>query len=112
MKQPHPFPGTKMLELVPEKEGFHLYPFIISAFVPRPIGFISSLSKEVRRAQPGQHDLLVQPQSHSTPALEPTEGLCVFASGRRRALSVTGTSLLLRGRTRAWLAHPLRCPLP
>ena len=57
MKQPHPFPGTKMLELVPEKEGFHLYPFVISAFVPRPIGFISSLSKEVCLAQPGQDEL-------------------------------------------------------
>ena len=57
MKQPHPFPGTAILELSPEKEGFHLYPFVISAFVPRPIAFISSLSKEVRTAQPDQDGL-------------------------------------------------------
>lgn len=57
VKQPHPFPGTKMLELSPEKEGFHLYPFVISAFVPRPIAFISSLSKEVRPAQRKQDEL-------------------------------------------------------
>lgn len=46
-KQLHPFPGSKMLLLVPEEEGVKLYPFVISAIVPRPIAFISSLSKEV-----------------------------------------------------------------
>lgn len=48
-KQPHPYPSSKMLQLVPEEEGVKLYPFVISAIVPRPIAFISSLSKEVRR---------------------------------------------------------------
>ncbi|KAK9833388.1 hypothetical protein WJX81_000759 [Elliptochloris bilobata] len=46
VKQPHPYPGTKMLQLSPEVEGVKMYPFVISAIVPRPIAFISSLSKE------------------------------------------------------------------
>lgn len=46
-KQPHPFPDNEMIELDPAELGKKLYPFIISSIIPRPIAFISSLSKEV-----------------------------------------------------------------
>jgi hypothetical protein len=46
-KQPHPFGDSPRLELDPAELGVALYPFVISAVVPRPIAFISSLSKEV-----------------------------------------------------------------
>lgn len=47
-KLPHPFESNHRLELDPAQEGAGLYPFVISSIVPRPIAFISSLSKEVR----------------------------------------------------------------
>ena len=44
-----------MEQLDPQKLGAGMYPFIISAVVPRPIAFISSLSKEVgSSALPGR----------------------------------------------------------
>ena len=47
-KQPHPFPDNEMIELDPVNyPGSAMYPFIISSVVPRPIGFICSLSKQV-----------------------------------------------------------------
>ncbi len=49
-QEPHPYAGSKRLQLVPAEEGVRLYQFVISAFVPRPIAFISSLSKEVRQS--------------------------------------------------------------
>ena len=45
-KQHLPFEGTDMTQLDPAELGAGMYPFIISAIVPRPIAFISSLSKE------------------------------------------------------------------
>lgn len=47
-KQPHPFDKSQRLVLDPSELGAGLYPFVISSVVPRPIAFISSLSKEVR----------------------------------------------------------------
>ena len=46
-KLPHPFESKERLELDPAQLGAALYPFVISSVVPRPIAFISSLSKEV-----------------------------------------------------------------
>ena len=47
-KQKYPFDSDKRLQLDPAEEGASaMYPFIISSVVPRPIAFISSLSKEV-----------------------------------------------------------------
>lgn len=46
-KQHHPFGACARLQLSPSDLGVGLYPFVISAIVPRPIAFISSLSKEV-----------------------------------------------------------------
>lgn len=46
-KQPHPFDSDNRLQLNPADLGVGLYPFVISSIVPRPIAFISSLSKEV-----------------------------------------------------------------
>ncbi len=46
-KLPHPFENKERIELDPAQLGAGLYPFVISAVVPRPIAFISSLSKEV-----------------------------------------------------------------
>lgn len=45
-KQPAPFKTDKYVTLDPEKLGDDMYPFIISAVVPRPVAFISSLSKD------------------------------------------------------------------
>eukprot|EP00884_Botryococcus_braunii_P015938 jgi/Botrbrau1/3027/Bobra.0070s0023.1 len=45
-KQPHPYGDSQRLLLNPSEMGADLYPFIISCVVPRPIAFISSLSKE------------------------------------------------------------------
>ncbi|EIE20364.1 hypothetical protein COCSUDRAFT_54305 [Coccomyxa subellipsoidea C-169] len=45
-KLPHPFENRERIELDPAQLGAGLYPFVISAVVPRPIAFISSLSKE------------------------------------------------------------------
>lgn len=47
VKQPIPYEGEDWLQLDPQELGAGMYPFIISAVVPRPIAFISSLSKEV-----------------------------------------------------------------
>jgi hypothetical protein len=44
-KQPSPFASDNYLTLDPVKLGDAMYPFIISAVVPRPVAFISSLSK-------------------------------------------------------------------
>ena len=44
-----------MTQLDPAELGAGMYPFIISAVVPRPIAFISSLSKEVRLHVPLHH---------------------------------------------------------
>lgn len=46
VKQPIPYEGEDWLQLDPQELGAGMYPFIISAVVPRPIAFISSLSKE------------------------------------------------------------------
>lgn len=47
-KQPHPFPDNETIELDPQDYGKKLYPFMISSVVPRPIAFISSMSKQVK----------------------------------------------------------------
>ena len=54
-KQQLPFQGTEMQQLNPAELGAGMYPFIISAICPRPIAFISSLSKEVRDYRPDMH---------------------------------------------------------
>lgn len=46
-KQHHPFGTSPRLQLSPSELGAALYPFVISSVVPRPIAFISSVSKEV-----------------------------------------------------------------
>ena len=58
-KLPHPFQSKERLELDPAQLGAALYPFVISAVVPRPIAFISSLSKEVRMLIPCWTEMLV-----------------------------------------------------
>ncbi|KAK9823932.1 hypothetical protein WJX72_006453 [[Myrmecia] bisecta] len=46
-KQPHPFGHDRMISLDPAViGGAAMYPFVISSVVPRPVAFISSLSKE------------------------------------------------------------------
>ncbi|GAQ80591.1 hypothetical protein KFL_000570380 [Klebsormidium nitens] len=44
-KQPSPFTSDKYLALNPAELGDAMYPFMISAVVPRPVAFVSSLSK-------------------------------------------------------------------
>jgi hypothetical protein len=46
-KQPYPFEDSTRLTLDPAEGPRAMYPFVISAIVPRPIAFISSLSAEV-----------------------------------------------------------------
>lgn len=46
-KQPYPFEDDKRITLDPGEGPRVMYPFVISAIVPRPIAFISSLSSEV-----------------------------------------------------------------
>ena len=44
----HPFENKARIQLDPSEEGASaMYPFVISSVIPRPIGFVSSLSKEV-----------------------------------------------------------------
>ena len=47
-KQPYPFEDSTRLTLDPADGPRVMYPLVISAIVPRPIAFISSLSAEVR----------------------------------------------------------------
>ena len=47
-KQSPPFENKARLALDPDEQGASgMYPFTISSVIPRPIGFVASLSKEV-----------------------------------------------------------------
>ena len=47
-REGHPFDHKARIQLDPAKLGASaLYPFTISSVIPRPIGFVASLSKEV-----------------------------------------------------------------
>lgn len=54
-KQPAPFENQRRLTLDPAEGAGVMYPFVISAIVPRPIAFISSLSAQVRHAASCMH---------------------------------------------------------
>ena len=52
----HPFENKARIQLDPTREGASaMYPFIISSVIPRPIAFVSSLSKEVSMSTTSAH---------------------------------------------------------